>query len=140
MDIKNNQRRKRKIRLFEIETDELRMRRWKRLRDVKVKSELKRTTGPDNRFRRGQKPAVEAIIVGKGPVVVVMPTGGSKSLLFMLAAWYSRGSTTIVIVWLIALRQDIKQICEEIGITCAEWSSNKPLGTVSVMLVIPERR
>jgi len=134
----SSQGEKRKVAPFEIEAEEFRMRRWKRLRDVEVEGELKRVMGPDSRFRGVQKPAMEAIMAGKSPVVVVMPTEGGKSLLFMLPAWCSRGGTTIVVVPLIALRQDMKQRCGGMSITCAEWNSRKPPDAADVMLVTPE--
>jgi superfamily II DNA helicase RecQ len=56
-----------------------------------------------------QKEAINAIIVGKSPIIAVMPTGRGKSLLFILLAFVEQGSTTVVIVLLIALRSNIKQ-------------------------------
>lgn len=138
MGMESSQGGKRKIGLFESEAEEGRMHRWKRLRSIKIENELKRVMGVDSRFRGVQKPAIEAIMAGKSPVVVVMATGGGKSLLFMLPAWCSQGGTSIVVVPLIALRQDMKQRCEGMGITCAEWNSRRPPDAVNVVLVTPE--
>ena len=120
MGKESSQEGKRKIELFESEAKEGRMQRWKRLRSIKIEDELQRVMGVDSRFRGVQKPAIEAIMAGKSPVVVVMATGGGKSLLFMLPAWCSQGGTSIIVVPLIALRQNMKQRCEGMGITCAE--------------------
>jgi superfamily II DNA helicase RecQ len=38
-----------------------------------------------------------AIQQGRSPVVAIMPTGGGKSMLFMLPAWAVPGGTTIVV-------------------------------------------
>jgi superfamily II DNA helicase RecQ len=46
---------------------------------------------------------MRAIMAGNSPVVVVIATGGGKSLLFMLPVFYSRGSISIIVVPLITL-------------------------------------
>jgi superfamily II DNA helicase RecQ len=56
-----------------------------------------------------QKAVIKAIVVGKSSIIAVIPTSRSKSLLFMLLAFAEQGSTTVVVVLLIALRSDIKQ-------------------------------
>jgi superfamily II DNA helicase RecQ len=58
-----------------------------------------------------QKEAINAIIAGKSSIVAIIPIGRGKSLLFMLLAFVEQGSTTIVVVLLIALRSNIKQQC-----------------------------
>jgi superfamily II DNA helicase RecQ len=55
-----------------------------------------------------QKEAINAIIVGKSPIIAIIPIGRGKSLLFMLLAFAKQGSTTIIVVLLIALRSNIK--------------------------------
>jgi superfamily II DNA helicase RecQ len=47
------------------------------------------------------------ILAGESPVVAVIGTGGGKSLLFMLSAFCSGGGVNVVVIPLIALRQDI---------------------------------
>jgi superfamily II DNA helicase RecQ len=85
-----------------------------------------------------QKEAINAIVAGKSLVVAVMPTGAGKSLLFMLPAWAEQGSTTVVVVPLIALRGDIMRRCTKLGISCAEWDSRRPPDTAAVVLVTPK--
>ena len=72
--------------------------------------------------------------------MAVMPTGGSKSLLFMLPAFLGQrhGGTTIVVVPLVPLREDLKQRCEARGIRCVEWNSRLPADGASIVLVTPE--
>jgi len=120
VNIENSQERKRKMTTFESEAEEGRMHRWKRLRSITIENELKRVMGVDSRFRGVQKPAIEVIMAKKSSVVIVMAIGGGKSLLFMLPAWCSQGGISIVVVPLIALRQNMKQRCEGMSITCAE--------------------
>jgi hypothetical protein len=55
---------------------------WKRLREVDIKEELKYMLGEQAKFRGLQEPALEAIMRNESPVLVVMGTGASKSLLF----------------------------------------------------------
>jgi superfamily II DNA helicase RecQ len=52
-------------------------------------------------------------------VVVVMGTGGGKSILFILPARCSSG-LTVVVVPLVLLRNDIKDRCDELGIEYVE--------------------
>ena len=139
-DITVGRKRGRPAEPFEAEAEQQRMQRWKRLRTVQVQEELHRLYGPNAHFRGVQEGAIQAVMAGESPVVAVMPTGGGKSLLFMLPASIegSHGGTTIVVVPLIALREDMKQRCEKMGIQCMEWSSRRPGDGATVVLVTPE--
>jgi superfamily II DNA helicase RecQ len=53
-------------------------------------------------------------------ILAIMLTGGSKSLLFMLLAAASQDRITIVIVLIVALRQDIYERSNKKGILCIE--------------------
>jgi superfamily II DNA helicase RecQ len=83
---------------------------------------LQRMTGqPTMQFRGVQEAAIQSIQAGHSRVVVVMPTGGGKSMLFMLPAWVAqRGGLTVVVVPLTALRTDLQQRCQAAGIPCIE--------------------
>ncbi|KAL8991690.1 MAG: hypothetical protein Q9169_007742, partial [Polycauliona sp. 2 TL-2023] len=129
---------KRKIVPFQVEAEDARMVRWKRLRKVNIQHQLQQMMGKECRFRGIQEPAIQAIMQGKSPVVAVMGTGGGKSLLFMLPALCEPGGTSIVVVPLIALREDLQARCGKIGITCAEWNSQRPPDAASIVLVTPE--
>jgi superfamily II DNA helicase RecQ len=77
-------------------------------------------------FRGVQGAAIDAIQRGDSRVVAGMPTGGGKSMLFMLPAWVGqRGGLTIAVVPLIALRSDLQRRCEAAGISCVEWESHR---------------
>lgn len=70
-------------------------------------------------FCSKQAEAIGAVMYSKSPILVVIGTGTGKSIIFMLLA-YCRGSgTTIVIVLLISLQQDMHGQCEQSGITSA---------------------
>jgi superfamily II DNA helicase RecQ len=107
------------------------------MRRVNVKSELKRLLSKEAMFRSVQKPAMKAIMQGKSPVVVVMGTGAGKSVLFMLPASVSSG-VTIVVVPLIALRFNMRERCEQLGIVSAEWNSQRPYEWAQIVFVTPE--
>jgi superfamily II DNA helicase RecQ len=130
--------RKRKRAPFESEADEARIDRWQRLRKIDTSKQLKRMMGNEVEFQGVQKAAMEAIVAGESPVVAVMPTGGGKSLLFMLPAFAEQGGTTVVVVPLIALRGDMKRRCQKLGISCVEWESRHPPDAAAVVLVTPE--
>lgn len=70
-----------------------------------------------------QERAVNAVLDRQTPLVVVLPTGGGKSLLFMLPAIVEEGGVTVVVV---PYRQLITSTVERIqacGIDCIEWRS-----------------
>lgn len=113
------------------------LRRWKLLRLVDVEVELRKVVGPKATFRGVQKPALQAIMRHESPVVAIMGTGGGKSVLFMLPALVSTG-VTVVVVPLISLREDMKARCEQLGISCVAWSSQRPSEWAQVVLVTPE--
>ena len=66
----------------EDDVQEVQRARWKRLRDVDIKEELKHMLGEQAQFRRLQEPTIKAIIRGESPILVVMGTGAGKSILF----------------------------------------------------------
>ena len=76
--------------------------------------------GPNAEFRGLQERALQAIIQRHMRVLIMMRTGGGKSLFFMLPAMCSRDGVTIVIVPLISLREDLKRRYNEAGISCRE--------------------
>ena len=108
------------------------------LRSVDPEQELRRMLGSDVRFRGEQKRAIEAIVRGVPRVVVVMPTGEGKSLLFQLPAFIAPSGMTIVVVPLIELRRDKIRRCEQVGIVAREWEENRQVDDATVVFVTPE--
>ncbi|MEP0911000.1 DNA helicase RecQ [Leptolyngbya sp. GB1-A1] len=109
---------------------------------------LKHFFGYD-RFRPGQRDVIEAVLEGQD-LLVVMPTGGGKSLCFQLPALLKQG-VTIVVSPLIALMQDqVQSLCDNgIGATFLN-STVSPLevrsraaqilrGETKLLYVAPER-
>ena len=86
-----------------------------------MKNTLKKYFGHDT-FRSVQKDVIEHFIAGKD-TVVVMPTGGGKSLCFQLPAILCDG-TTIVISPLISLMKDQVDALNANGITATMLNSS----------------
>jgi superfamily II DNA helicase RecQ len=80
---------------------------------------------------------IQVIHSGASLVVAVMPTGGGKSMLFMLPA-FAAGGLTVVVIPLLALRGDIQRRCYILRISCVEWESRRPPDEASIVLVTPE--
>lgn len=96
------------------------------MRNIDVQAELQRIyQNPTATFRGAQRNALDLIIGGCPRAVIIIRTGGGKSLLFMLPAAASKGGVTIVVVPKIALQANMKQRCIEAGIKCAVWSESK---------------
>ncbi|KAK3078742.1 hypothetical protein LTS18_006726, partial [Coniosporium uncinatum] len=129
---------KRKRAPFEVEAEEGRMERWKRLRRVDLRGELRRMMGEGAAFRGEQERITDAIVHGRNAIVGVMPTGAGKSLLFMLPAWMEQGGTTVVVVPLVALRGDMKRRCNEMGTSCEEWDARRQPDGAAIVFVTPE--
>jgi superfamily II DNA helicase RecQ len=98
------------------------LRRYRQMRNIDIDVELVRLYGnADARFRGIQEAALQAIIHSdKVFILAIMLTGGGKSLLFMLLAAASQYRVTIVIVPMVALRQDMCKHSNEKGIPCTE--------------------
>ena len=77
-------------------------------------------------LRGGQELPLKSIMHGDSPVVSVMPTGGGKSMLFMLPAWAEQDGLTVVVVPLVALREDMQRRCSDLNIKCAAWDWRRP--------------
>lgn len=90
------------------------------------------------KLRGVQGPALHTIQHSKSPIIMVMPTGGGKSMLFMLPAYIKPSRTTVVVIPLIALRQDFQQRCQQLNISYTVWERRRPPDEASIVLVTPE--
>jgi superfamily II DNA helicase RecQ len=68
-----------------------------------------------------QELAVYAVLDKQTPLVVVLPTGGGKSLLFMVPGCVEEGGMTVVVVPYRALIADLVARIRGSGIECMEW-------------------
>lgn len=80
-----------------------------------------------------------AAVLAKEPIlVVVLPTGGGKSLIWMLQAAAPNPGTTVVILPFLALEQDLHRRCRLARITVSSWEVGSHPQT-AVVTVVPER-
>ena len=119
------------------EASEQEYQRWQQIRNTDIQASLEQLEGKGAQFRGCQRPVIEAIMQQRSPVVAIMGTGMGKSLSFMLPALTSTGAT-VVVVPLLALKNDLKDRCIQAGIECVEWDSERPHEWASVVLVVPE--
>ncbi len=109
---------------------------------------LRRHFGHD-RFRPGQREVVDAVLHGRD-AMVVMPTGGGKSLCYQLPAVLTE-APTVVVSPLIALMKDQIDALLQLGVEAAALHSNLDAGeqrrierayregTLRLLYVAPER-
>lgn len=110
---------------------------------------LLRTPFGLNQFRPGQEDVIAAVLEGRD-CVVVMPTGGGKSLCYQLPALLLPGRT-LVISPLIALMKDQVEALERKGVPATFINSSLPFdeqrhrlqgflrGETKILFVAPER-
>ncbi|KAM3083636.1 hypothetical protein ACMFMG_004280 [Clarireedia jacksonii] len=79
-------------------------RRWKHARGVDLREKLQEMMGVRSEFRGVQEEMIRVILDATLRVLVVMSTGGGKSLLFMMPVWVQRHGMSVVVVLLIGLR------------------------------------
>ncbi len=122
-----------------------RLQRLQWLARVDLDAQLCQFTGtPTASFRPGQRPVLQAIVRGESPIVQVASTGGGKSLSFLLPAFCAPEGTTIVVVPLVSLREDLKRRCTEAGIHFSVWQGAsygqgpQPPQSASLVFVTPE--
>ena len=117
---------------------EVQFRRFKQMCHVNIHAKLKELMGEKAEFRGLQEKTMHAIMTGQSPIVNIMATGEGKSMLFMLPAYCVSGGTTVVIVPLCSLQEDLERRCREARIECVQWDSRRPHETASIVLVTPE--
>ncbi|MFU0842157.1 MAG: DNA helicase [Burkholderia sp.] len=100
-------------------------------------------------FRGLQKKAIDAVVAGRD-ALVLMPTGGGKSLCYQIPALL-RDGVAIVVSPLIALMQDQVDALEEVGVSAAFLNSSQSpeesqavknrlaAGELDLLYVAPER-
>lgn len=94
-----------------------RLKRQRRLAEVDLRGRLRQMlNSTDASFRPGQERVLQAIHRGYSPILQIVGTGGGKSLSFMLLVYCGGDGVTIVVVPLVALRDDIVRRCEEANI------------------------
>ena len=78
---------------------------------------------PHAQFRSlPQQDMVETVATGFAEVVIILATGGGKSLSFMVSMFLPQAGTTVVILPLVALKQDMVRRCWDADIQFSVWS------------------
>ncbi|OLL24154.1 ATP-dependent DNA helicase tlh1, partial [Neolecta irregularis DAH-3] len=85
-----------------------------------------------------QEEAVLATIRGESPLVVILPTGGGKSITFMLPAILSQSGITIVVAPFTALVENLVKRCKAVGIDCIHWMPGQ-INSATIVVVGAER-
>jgi superfamily II DNA helicase RecQ len=76
----------------------------------------------DAQFRSPQQEmAVRAAAAKETPLVAVLPTGGGKSLIFIVPAMLSGAGVTIVVAPYAELKRQLVTRCLEAGLECKHW-------------------
>jgi RecQ family ATP-dependent DNA helicase len=73
---------------------------------------------------RKQAEAVRLALERKTDLLVILPTGGGKSVVFMAPAWYETQKTTVVIVPFVALIEEMQDRCKEQNLSCYIWKNS----------------
>ena len=77
------------------------------MQTANIKRSLQSIIEPNAAFQEQQKKVIQAIMHKAGPFIQITGTEGSKSLLFILPAYYVPGRTIIAIVLLVLLQEDL---------------------------------
>jgi superfamily II DNA helicase RecQ len=85
---------------------------------VNIYGKLKELIGEKAEFYGLQEKTIHAIIIGQSPIVSIIAIGEGKSLSFMLLAYCVNGGTTVVIIPLCSLQEDLERQCREAHIEC----------------------
>ena len=72
-----------------------------------------------------QAKAVRCILRRKKDCLVILPTGGGKSLMFQLPVYMEKTLTTVVVIPFVALLEEMLEKCQELGLNCQEWKKVK---------------
>src|SRR5438046_9598148 len=98
---------------------------------------IQKLYGPTGKFRTSeQELAVEAVIEGVSPLIVVLPTGAGKSLSLMIPALLPDAGTTVVITPLVALVEDLLTRCKEAKVDCILYRQGPPRIATIIIVVI----
>ncbi len=124
--------------VFDVEREESQRKRFERLHRIHIRGQLKQMMGPTAEFRGMQETAIRAVTRGEWPIIQVTPTGGGKSLTFMLPAFCTPDGVTVVVAPLTSLQHDMVDRCVKSGISAYRWESRGAQRAASLVFVTPE--
>ena len=103
----------------------------------KLKGALTKLYGPTAIFKGKQEEGMTAIVKGISPLIICLPTGGGKSLSFLLPACFNDAKTTVVITPLVALSEDMLRRCKEANIKSFIYGTTRTT-TANVVIIVTE--
>ncbi|KAI4844030.1 hypothetical protein E4T44_06427, partial [Aureobasidium sp. EXF-8845] len=113
-------------------------RRWALLRQSSPLVRLRELISPQAEFRSKQEEVLRAVYDGDSPILAIMPTGSGKSLSFILPASYEFSGTTIVVMPLLALQQDMLWRTTALSIPTRVWGQGSDDVDAKLVFVTPE--
>jgi hypothetical protein len=88
-----------------------------------IEGVMRNLYGEDWRWKsEEQRDAVDKTIAGISPLFIILPTGGGKTLSFMVAAKMKRAGVTVIVTPLIALGEDLVRRFKEVGLDTILYS------------------
>lgn len=98
-----------------------RRRRWLMDQAMEI---LQRMYGADAQYRSTeQERAMEHIVAGAGQVLAVLRTSEGKSLLYLLPCQLPGAGTTVLILPLVVLKEEMRRRCAEAGMEVHIWEA-----------------
>jgi len=91
--------------------------------------------GPTGVLRGKQEECLKAAIEGLSPLFIILPTGMGKSLLFMIPALFETAKSTIVVVPLVALAENLLKECEKFKVDAMIWERELPRYAKVIIIV-----
>ena len=118
--------------------EEQRKKRWATLKKRTSIGMLHEFMDENAQFRGRQLDVIDALRNGERYILQIAATGVGKSLSFMLPAYCTHMGTTIVIVPLLALQNDLVSRCCAKNIIAAPWNEVDYFGGKDIVFVTPE--
>jgi hypothetical protein len=105
--------------------------------DNEIDQGMRKIHGTDAMPRsEGQWNALVRLGEGLPQIIVVLPTGGGKSLLFQLPSVMPGAGVTAVILPLVALRQDLTAQCRKLGLSYTLWDATLEVDSACAPLLL----
>jgi len=102
---------------------------------MKIDRALCHLFGPSGSLRGRQKEGLLAVLEGLSPLFVILPTGAGKSLLFLIPALFDGAKSTVVIIPLVALAENLLDECKKCRIDASMWGRGQPRRAKIIIMI-----
>src|SRR5438477_10978398 len=86
-----------------------------------------------------QAQAIKIALQRESDLFVVLPTGGGKTLTYLLPVYMEQSLTTVVVLPYVVLVEQMEQQCKDLNISCQIWRNRgHSMGRSQVILVAVE--